>query len=153
MKKDALIEELMDLIKPIVENMNYDLYNLDFVKENRENYLRVYIDKQGEIELEDCEKVSRAVSEMLDEVDPIPDSYYLEVSSPGIERELFNDQHLKKYIGNNVLIKLSSLLNGSKNFEGKLKSFDEGTITIEVNEKEISIPKEKINKVNLRGDF
>ena len=90
---------------------------------------------------------------MLDEKDPIEDSYYLEVSSPGIERILYTDEHLSKYTNENVFVKLSKLFNGSKKIEGKLVGFDNEFIKINVNEEEVTIPKEKIKRIILKGEF
>ncbi|KAJ51563.1 ribosome maturation factor RimP [Clostridium tetanomorphum] len=153
MNKENLIKELNTLIEPIVNKLNYELYHLEFVKESGENYLRIYIDTEKGIGLEDCEKVSRTISDMLDEVDPIEESYYLEVSSPGIDRELYNDKHLEKNLNSEVSIKLSSLLNGNKKYEGTLKYFDSACIKIESEGKEIVIPREKIQKIKLKVEF
>lgn len=153
MNNNALLEKLDTLINPIVTGLEYELYHIEYVKEQGENYLRVYIDKESGISLEDCEKVSRRISEMLDEKDPIEDSYYLEVSSPGIERILYTDEHLSKYTNENVFVKLSKLFNGSKKIEGKLVGFDNEFIKINVNEEEVTIPKEKIKRIILKGEF
>lgn len=151
--KEDLIRQLITLIEPIVIKLNYELYHLEFVKEGGENYLRIYIDNENGITLEDCEKVSRTISDMLDEADPIEEGYYLEVSSPGIDRELHNDKHFERYINSDVDIKLSSLFNGSKKYEGTLIGFDSAFIKIECEGKEIAIPREKINKVKLKVEF
>lgn len=153
MKNDTIVAKLFELIRPSVEEKNYELYHLEFVKENGENYLRIYIDTPNGISLEDCEKVSRAVSDLLDDKDPIPDAYYLEVSSPGIERVLYTDKHLEKYIGNEVLFKLKKLFNGSKKYEGKLIAFTDDSISVETDGKEIAIPREYIDFVRLKGEF
>ncbi len=151
--KENLIKQLITLIEPIVTKLNYELYHLEFVKEGGENYLRIYIDDEKGIGLDDCEKVSRTISDMLDEVDPIEESYYLEVSSPGIDRELHNDKHFERYINSEVEIKLSSLFNGSKKYEGVLIGFNNDSINIENDGKQIDIPREKINKVKLKVEF
>ncbi|QGU95212.1 ribosome maturation factor RimP [Clostridium bovifaecis] len=153
MKNDALLEVLNELIEPIVLGLNYELYYIEYVKENNENYLRIYIDNEESITLEDCENVSREVSTMLDEKDPIEDSYYLEVSSPGIERTLYNDKHLHKYIGHDVDIKLSKPYEGKKIYNGKLLNFDSDVILIEFENSELNIPREKIKNVTLKGEF
>ncbi|AKA69908.1 ribosome maturation factor RimP [Clostridium scatologenes] len=154
MNKKVLIDELTNLVKPIVTELNYDLYYLELVREGKDNYLRIYIDKEDEaISLQDCEKVSRAVSDMLDVKDPIKDGYYLEVSSPGIERILHTDEHLQKYIGNDVVVNISGLLNGKKKYEGQLVNFNNEEVNIKVEDEEVSIPREKISRVNLKGEF
>lgn len=153
MKDTFLMDKLIELIEPVVTSLGYDLYHIEYIKEQGENYLRVYIDKPEGISLEDCEKVSRKTSDLLDEVDPISDSYYLEVSSPGIERVLYNEKHFQKYIDSTIVVKLSKLFNGSKKYEGKLLSFDDDTITIEYENSNISIPRNIISKTILKGEF
>lgn len=154
MNKKILIDELTNLVKPIVTELKYNLYYLELVREGKDNYLRIYIDKEDErISLQDCEKVSRAVSDMLDVKDPIKEGYYLEVSSPGIERILHTDEHLEKYTGNDVVINISGLLNGKKKYEGQLVNFNNEELNIKVEDEEISIPREKISTVNLKGEF
>jgi len=150
MKNDTLIQKLRKITEPIVEENNCELYHIEYVKEAGENFLRIYIDSSNGISLEDCEKVSRATSEILDVEDPITDSYFLEVSSPGIERILYSDNHLQKYIGHNVLLDLNSLYEGKKKLEGSLLAFSDVQIEIEYDGNNISIPKEKISIVNLK---
>jgi ribosome maturation factor RimP len=135
---------------PIVEKNNCELYHLEYVKESGENYLRIYIDSSNGISLEDCEKTSRGISEILDVEDPITDSYCLEVSSPGIERILYDDNHLKKYIGQNVLVDLKSLYEGTKKLEGDLVGFSDVQIEIQYDGNNIIIPKENISIVSLK---
>lgn len=154
MSKNALIDKLVTLIKPTVSELNYELYNLEFVKEGNENYLRIYIDKEnGGISLEDCEKVSRSVSGLLDIEDPIVEAYYLEVSSPGIDRKLFTEEHFERYTGSKVLVKISGLLNGKKKYEGELIAFNSEELKIKSEEEEVSIPRSKVLSVNLRGEL
>ncbi|MCM8710623.1 ribosome maturation factor RimP [Clostridium sp. SYSU_GA19001] len=153
MIKDKLIEKLLDLIKPIVEERNYELYHVEYVKECGENYLRIYIDSHNGINLDDCEKVSRAVSDMLDAVDPIEESYYLEVSSPGIDRILFSDAHLNRYLGSVISIKMAKLFNGKKIYEGILEDFNSEYITINFEGNSLNIPRKLIKVMNLKGEF
>lgn len=148
MKKDALIERLESLVMPITDELEYELYHIEFVKEDGENYLRIYIDNEEGISLDDCEKVSRRVSEMLDEEDPISVSYYLEVSSPGINRGLFKEDHFKKVIGKEIFVRFTGSLNGRKNVKGILKSCEDGFIEVEAEEL-VKVPVEKIKKANL----
>ena len=150
MKNDALLQKLRVVIQPIVEKNNCELYHLEYVKEAGENFLRIYIDSANGISLENCEKISRATSEILDVEDPITDSYYLEVSSPGIERILYDDKHLERYIGHNVLVNLNSLYEGKKKFEGNLLGFSDMQIEIQYDGNNIAIPKEKISIVSLK---
>lgn len=152
MRNDALVEKVSDLVKPIADELNYELYHVEFVKENGENYLRIYIDKPEGISLTDCEALSRKVSTMLDEEDPIPDSYYLEVSSPGLNRGLYKDDHFKRSIGKEVLIKLTESINGSKSIKGILKDITDEEVIVTANE-EVNIPKLKIKSANLDGEI
>lgn len=154
MNNHILIEKVLKLVKPIVDNLNFELYHLEFKKEGNDNYLRIYIDKkEGNISLEDCEAVSRSVSDVLDREDPIKDPYYLEVSSPGIERTLYTKEHLKRYIGFDVIVNIQGLLKGKKKYQGQLSSFDEETLRVSCEGEEIVIPKSKILTVNLKDDL
>ena len=152
MSKDALIEKIEAFVKPIVSDLDYILYHIEYVKENGE--LRIYIDKEdGRISLNDCEAVSRQVSDILDVEDPIKDPYYLEVSSPGVNRTLYTEEHFKKVIGSEVLIKLTGSINGMKNIKGILKCVDINEVVVEDNGEEVQIPKEKIKTANIEGEI
>lgn len=153
MKNDTLLTKLYEYIEPIVLDLNYELYYIEYIVENNENYLRVYIDNEQGITLEDCEKVSRKISDMLDEKDPINESYFLEVSSPGIERTLYNDKHLLKYINNDIKIKLSKPYEGNNSYTGKLIGFSNDTISIEYESNRFDIPRKKIKEITLKGEF
>ena len=118
-----------------------------YVKEGPEYYLRIYIDKESGIDLNDCEKVSNEINEILDRADYIKDQYYLEVSSPGIERKLRKDKHLEQNISKNVEIKLFKKdNNGKKEYTGKLKAFNQEEIIIET-DKEIAIERKNIAQI------
>lgn len=153
MSKDVLMNRLFHLISPITERLGYELYHIEYLKEDGDYYLRIYIEHENGIGLKDCEKVSREVSEVLDVEDPITDQYYLEVSSPGIFRNLFTEEHYKRYQGYDVLIQSSSLINGKRKFEGILEGFDENNILINVNSEVLSIPRDKINSISLNGEL
>lgn len=154
MSNRILVEKITKLVEPIVNNLNFELYYLELKREGNNNYLRVYIDKEERnISLEDCENISRAVSEMLDREDPIKDFYYLEVSSPGIERTLYTNEHLERYMGYDVVVNIQGLLKGKKKYQGKLLSFDENALIVDCEGEEIIIPKNKISVVNLKGDL
>ena len=129
----AKIEERVEeLIKDKIENIGYDLYDVEYAKEGPNYYLRIFIDSEKGIDLDDCEKVSNEINEKLDEADYIKEQYFLEVSSPGVERTLRKDRHLEQNIGKQVEAKLFKKdENGSKNYIGELKKFDEETITID----------------------
>ncbi|EJO5348177.1 ribosome maturation factor RimP [Clostridium botulinum] len=153
MSKNSLVQNLKGEMEPIVEGLNYELYHIEFVKEGKENYLRIYIDSDNGVSLEGCEKVSRAISELLDRTDPIQDSYYLEVSSPGIDRILYTDKHLEKYKGYNIMLNLYSPIDKKKKYEGELVDFNENEINIKVEENVVTIPREKISKITLKGEL
>lgn len=144
----AKIEEKVEqLVKDPIEKLGYSLYDVEYVKEGPEYYLRIYIDKESGIDLNDCEKVSNEINEILDKADYIKEQYYLEVSSPGIERRLRKDKHLEQNISKNVEIKLFKKdNNGQKEYTGKLKAFNQKEIIIET-DKEIAIERKNIAQI------
>ena len=144
----ANIEQKVEtLLKPKIEELGYELYDVEYVKEGPEYYLRIYIDKESGIDLNDCEKVSNEINEILDKADYIKEQYYLEVSSPGIERKLRKDKHLEQNISKNVEIKLFKKdNNGKKEYTGKLKAFNQEEIIIET-DKEIAIERKNIAQI------
>lgn len=144
----AKIEEKVEqLVKEPIEKLGYSLYDVEYVKEGPEYYLRIYIDKESGIDLNDCEKVSNEINEILDKADYIKEQYYLEVSSPGIERRLRKDKHLEQNISKNVEIKLFKKDNtGKKEYTGKLKAFNQEEIIIET-DKEITIERKNIAQI------
>ena len=144
----AKIEEKVEqLVKDPIEKLGYSLYDVEYVKEGPEYYLRIYIDKESGIDLNDCEKISNEINEILDKADYIKEQYYLEVSSPGIERKLRKDKHLEQNISKNVEIKLFKKdNNGKKEYTGKLKAFNQEEIIIET-DKEIAIERKNIAQI------
>ena len=129
----AKIEERVEeLLKSKIENIGYSLYDVEYAKEGQNYYLRIFIDSPKGIDLNDCEKVSNEINELLDQADYIKEQYFLEVSSPGIERVLRKDSHLAQNIGRKVEAKLYKKdENGNKSYIGELKAFDNETITID----------------------
>ena len=129
----ASIEEKVEkLVEPKIQEIGYDLYDVEYAKEGKNYFLRIIIDKPEGIDLNDCEKVNNEITDILDQADYIKEQYFLEVSSPGIERTLKKDKHLKKNIGKEVNIKLFKKdENGIKEYQGILKNFDTENITIE----------------------
>lgn len=152
MKNDALVNEIYEMVKPIADELNYDIYHVEYVKENGELYLRIYIEKDGGITLSDCEALSRRVSDLIDEKDPIKDPYFLEVSSPGLNRTLFTEEHYKRFIGREVMVKFTKSVDGKKNIKGILKEVNEDSIVVEADQL-INIPKDKIKSVNIEGEI
>lgn len=122
------------LLLPVTEENGVEIYDVEYVKEGGDWYLRAYIDKEGGVTIEDCEKVSRAISDIMDREDFIEDAYILEVSSPGLGRALKKDKHLAGSIGEEVEVKTYKPIEKQKEFAGILKAFDEESITIETKE-------------------
>lgn len=131
----ASIEERVEsLLKEKIEAIGYELYDVEYSKEGKNYFLRIFIDKTEGIDLNDCEKVNNEIDEILDEADYIKEQYFLEVSSPGIERIIRKKKHLKKYIGHEINIKLFKKdKNGNKEYQGILKAFDQENIELEEN--------------------
>lgn len=150
-------ETVEELVLPIVEEMNLELVDIEYVKEGSAWFLRVFVDKEGGIDIEDCGTVSEKLSERLDELDPIPHNYFLEVSSPGAERPLKKKEDLEKSVGKYVHVKTYEPLDGLKAFEGELLSFDGETLTISMTiktrKKEVAIPYPKVAKARLAVKF
>ena len=145
----ANIEEKVEkLVEPIIEEIGYELYDVEYAKEGKNYFLRIFIDNEKGIDLNDCEKVNDAITDILDEENYIKEQYFLEVSSPGIERVLRKDKHLKQNIGEQINIKLFKKdENGKKEYLGKLKEFDDFKIVIEQDENEIQIERKNISQI------
>ena len=148
-KRDEYEQKTEKLLEPILKENNFELYDVEFVKEAGTFYLRAFIDKEGGININDCELVSRRLSELLDEKDFIPDTYILEVSSPGLGRSLKKDKHFEKSIGEEVEVKLFKAIDKQKEFVGYLESFTEETITIS-DEEENELEFERANVASVR---
>lgn len=144
----ANIEEKVEtLITETINNLGYELYDVVYEKEAQDYYLRIFIDKLDGISLNDCEKVNDAISDMLDEADYIKEQYFLEVSSPGIERMLRKDKHLQANIGNLVKAKLFKPIEKHKVIQGILIGFNKETLIIESNDKNIEIERKNISVI------
>ncbi len=143
----ASIEEKVEgLLKPIIEGLGYKLYDVEYAKEAKNYFLRIFIDKEEGIDIDDCEKVNNAITDILDEADYIKEQYFLEVSSPGVERILRKDNHLKENIGNEVEVKLFKPLDEKKQFQGILKDFNNEEIMLET-DKTINIQRKDISQI------
>ena len=154
MNKKEILKAINNLCEPIAKEIGYDLVDVEFVKEGSSYFLRVYIDKPGGINLDDCQKMSELLSDKLDEVDPISVSYYLEVSSPGLDRPLKTDKDLKRNIGKDIEVKLYNNWNGKKIFVGILENFNEKEVIIMEEEMgEVNIPKESISIIRMAVKF
>ncbi len=142
-----------DLLTPIVEKYGVSIYDVEYVKEGSDWYLRAYIDKDGGVDINDCENVSRALSDALDKEDFIAEAYILEVSSPGLGRTLKKDKHFEKSLGEEVEVKTYKPIDNCKEFTGILKAYDDKTVTIETDNTEICFAKSDIALVRLALDF
>ena len=145
----AKIEEMVEsLVKDKIEKIGYELYDVIYTKEGSNKILRIVIDSEKGISLDDCEKVNNEIKETIDEANPIEEQYFLEISSPGIERLLRKDWQLKKFKGEEVNIKLFKKdENGAKEYLGTLKEFNQNEIIIETEEQKIKIERKNISQI------
>lgn len=152
-----VIEVVEEIVGPIVDELNLELVDIEYVKEGKNWFLRVFIDKDNGVDIEECGLVSEKLSEKLDEIDPIPYNYFLEVSSPGAERPLKKDKDFVKAIGKNVFIKTYEQIDGEKTFEGKLTDYNNEQLTIEMTiktrKKTVQIPLNKVANARLAVTF
>lgn len=150
-------ETVEELVTPFLDELNLELVEVEYVKEGKSWFLRVFIDKEAGVDIEDCATVSEKLEEKLDEIDPIPQNYFLEVSSPGAERPLKKDKDYLKAIGKNVYIKTYEPILDEKEFEGVLTAFDGKELTIDMKiktrKKTIVIPYDKVAKARLAVTF
>ena len=154
MSKGRAIEtRTEEVLAPIAEANGVEIYDVEYVKEGSDWYLRAYIDKPEGVNILDCENVSRALSDKLDEEDFIDDAYILEVSSPGLGRTLKKDKHLEKSLGEEVELRLYKPKDKQKEFAGILKAFDENSVTIETQEEEKVFARSEIALIRLAFDF
>ncbi len=149
MKKVEIEERTESLVLPIVESAGLELWDVEYVKEGSDYYLRVYIDKSGGVNIDDCVLVTKALNEKLDSDDFIEDAYILEVSSPGLTRKLKKDKEFEKSIGKLIRVKLYKAEEGSKEHVGRLKSFAPDKLIIEVDGDDISLSRDNISSVRL----
>ena len=152
MKKADIEKKTEELVLPIIQAEGCELWDVEYVKEGSDMYLRIYADKEGGIMIDDCVTISRALEAKLDEEDFIEDAYILEVSSPGLTRKLKKDRDFEKSIGKLVIAKLYKAENGSKEFLGRLKGFTDSTVTIETENSE-TIELERKNISGIRLEF
>ena len=153
-KRETYELKTEELVNPLVEANNFELVDVEFVKEAGTNYLRVYIDKEGGITIDDCEIISRALSDLLDEKDYIDEAYILEVSSPGLGRPLKKDKDFARSIGEDVDIKLFKPIDKQKEFSGVLEAYDDKEITVRLDEDTIiKFNRKDIALIRLAFDF
>ena len=124
------VQFVWELVEPYAKELGLEIWDVRFVKEGASWYLRIFIDKEGGIEIDDCVNMSHAIEKPLDELDPIEQSYNLQVSSPGIERDLVRDEHFVGYVGEKIMLKLPRAVDGLKEFHGILEKYEDGVLTL-----------------------
>ena len=147
---NKIVDLVTELARPIVSENGLELWDVEYVSEGGQWYLRIYIDKEDGVSIDDCEKVSRALDPILDEKDPIPTSYIFEVSSAGLERTLKQPAHFQRFLGENVEVKLYKPLDGSKLYAGNLTAYENGDVTIDCGGKTMHFTKKQVASVRLR---
>ena len=146
-------ELVTSFAQPVVESFGCTLWDVEYVREGSERFLRVYIDKDGGVNITDCETVARAMDPILDEADPIAESYHFEVCSAGLERALKRPNDFEKFMGSPILVKLYRPRNGLKEIPGILRGYEEGKVTVEAGKETITFEKSEVALVRLRVEF
>lgn len=139
--------------KPVVEAHGCELWDVEYVREGSDYFLRIYLDKEGGVDINDCEAVSRALDPMLDEKDPIPESYHFEVCSAGLERTLKRPSDFARFMGSAVTVKLYRPRNGLKEIPCVLRGYEDGKVTVEAGKETITFEKSEVALVRLRVEF
>lgn len=151
--KGNTVVKVAEIVAPYAEELGLDIWDIRFVKEGTDWYLRIFIDKDGGVSIDDCVDLTHAITKPLDDADPISQSYLLEVSSPGVERELITDSHFEKYIGAAVMMRLIRPIDKVRDFSGILKNYENGLITVELADgEELTVNKKETSYVKL-DDF
>lgn len=151
--KGNTVAKVAEIVAPYAEELGLDIWDIRFVKEGTDWYLRIFIDKDGGVSIDDCVDLTHAITKPLDDADPISQSYLLEVSSPGVERELITDSHFEKYIGAAVMMRLIRPIDKVRDFSGTLKKYENGLITVELADgEELTVNKKETSYVKL-DDF
>lgn len=146
-----LTDRIAELAGPVVEQEGCTLWDVEYLKEAGTWYLRIYIDKAGGVNIDDCERISRRLDALLDEADPIPESYVFEVGSAGIERELKRPGDFEAFLGSEVEVKLYQPVDGQKSFVGTLCGYEDGTTEIEVRGRRMRFSKQQTAQVRLHA--
>jgi ribosome maturation factor RimP len=142
-----------EFAKPIVEAHGCTLWDVEYVREGSERFLRLYLDKEGGVDITDCEAISRAIDPILDEKDPIAESYHFEVCSAGLERALKRPSDFERFMGSPIMVKLYRPRNGLKEIPGILRGYEEGRVTVEAGKETITFEKSELALVRLRVEF
>ncbi len=148
-----ITDKVFELARPVVEEEGCSLWDVEYLREAGTWYLRVYIDKDGGVSIDDCERISRRLDPILDDADPIPESYVFEVGSAGAERELKRPSDFERFLGHEVEVKLYKPLNGSKSYVGKLDEYRDGTVSITSASGPMEFAPEQIAQVRLHVSF
>ena len=146
-------ELVASFAEPIVKQHGCELWDVEYVREGSEYFLRLYLDKEGGVDINDCEAISRAVDPILDEKDPIPDSYHFEVCSAGLERALKRPSDFEQFMGSPVMVKLYRPRKGLKEIPGVLRGYEDGKVTLEAGKEIITFEKSEVALVRLRVEF
>ena len=151
---DLKVTELVEsFAKPVVESFGCSLWDVEYVREGSERFLRLYIEKDGGVDISDCEAISRAVDPILDEKDPIQESYHFEVCSAGLERALKRPGDFERFMGSPIMVKLYRPVDGMKEFPGILRGYDDGRVTVECGKQTLTFEKSQVALVRLRVEF
>jgi len=143
--------ELNEMLEPAINALGYTLWGIEYVPQGKHSFLRVYIDKEGGVNIEDCAQASRQISSILDVEDPISGEYTLEVSSPGIDRMLFNLDQFREYLGWHINLRLTENFEGRRKFTGQLKDIVDDEVVLIIGDEEYTIPYELVEKANLES--
>ncbi len=142
-----------DMVQPYLNDNGFELVDIEYIKEGSNWFLRIFVDKDGGIDIDECGRISEYVSEMLDKNDPISGAYFLEVSSPGAERPLKKPEDVRKAVGKHVFITTYEPVGGAKEFEGRLLSFEDDVVVVEEGKKKVSVPYSKVASARLAVVF
>ena len=148
-----ITEQVTLFAQPIVEENGCQLWDVEYVREGSEYFLRLYLDKEGGVDINDCERISRAMDPILDEKDPIPTSYHFEVCSAGLERALKRPADFERFMGSNITVKLYRPRNGLKEIPCVLRGYEDGKVTVEAGKETITFEKSEVALVRLRVEF
>jgi ribosome maturation factor RimP len=146
-------ERLQQMIEPLVNGQGCELWGVEFVSSGNHTFLKIFIDSKEGVDIDDCERVSRQVSSLLDVEDPLPGKYTLEVSSPGMDRRFFRPSQYGEYVGARVSVKLRQLVNGRRNLKGRLSASDGKGVTLLIDDEEFSVPIAAIERAHVIPEF
>ena len=150
---DSITVKVAGLIEPVMEEMGFELVDIEYLMERGRWVLRVYADKEGGIMLDDCAQVSREIGDLMDGKDQLEHPYVLEVSSPGLDRPLKKEKDFLRAIGKKVKVRTAAPVEGQQNFTGYLRHFQDGTLELELEDKRVFLPRQEVQKANLVFEF